>query len=382
MGNQRDIPLYHKIREHLRMAILSGQMPPDAPIPGEIELARQYGVSRNTTRQAIMDLTREGILQRTPHRGTFIVEGCNRACNSNQVIRNRQIGFITSVLNDYFGSELTAAIDRASRELGYSLLVRVTERSYEVERQVINDMVNQGAAGIISFPTVPPESNVYRELLSTGFPLVMVDCYLLDLDTAYVVSDNFGGAFKAVEHLVRLGHRRISYIGGGISNVSSSIERYNGFRQALLVNDCPIPPCLLDLDIAKSGIDQVLSDVMIEKRIAEFLEESKPTAVFAQTDATAMVVMKAAKRCKIRIPNDVAIVGFDDMAVSAHLPCPLTTVRQDTAILGNTAVNLLHAMLTGKQLSGAEKVHVPVELVVRESCGVHLHKRCKQVEAG
>ncbi|MDR7515479.1 MAG: substrate-binding domain-containing protein, partial [Armatimonadota bacterium] len=200
-------------------------------------------------------------------------------------------------------------------------------------------------------------------LLAAGIPVVQVDRRVRGLATDAVVVDNRAGVFAAVEHLVRLGHRRIALIGGP-GRLYTGRERTRAFRDALR---------RLGLPLVESWLLEGTFKVDSGYRLAARLFESspRPTAVFVANNLMTIGALLWFKQAGVRIPDDIAVVGFDDMDWAPILTPPLTAVAQPTFDLGKTAATLLLGRLQDP-FRPPRLVVLPPRLVVRESCGARL----------
>ena len=210
------------------------------------------------------------------------------------------------------------------------------------------------------------------ELKRRRFPFVMVNRYFRDIQTHSVVADNCSGARDAVEHLIGLGHRRIGCIGW--VECTAVEDRLNGYREALGRHGIPYEAELvrgiLDEDREKyAGVEPVSGGYQEMKALLRL--ERRPTAVFAVTDRLAVGAMRAIAEEGLRIPDDIALVGFDDVRYAADLD--LTTVSQPAFEAGLTAGKILirqiEAVAAGEAEPKIEQIVLPTKLVVRGSCG-------------
>lgn len=227
------------------------------------------------------------------------------------------------------------------------------------------------------------------DLRDHGLPIVVIDDQGPLIDLPWVGIDNRKSAYQATRHLIELGHRRIAHIEGP-PDFRVTIERRGGYKQALLeAGITPDPRLMLSGNFVLEG-GQDCAETLFSLDAGE-----RPTAIFSANDYMAYGVMEAATRRGIRIPEDLALVGFDDTLLSAYIKPTLTTVSQPFYEMGNTAVELLlsyvdphiaqNVSLNGKQqndtkpqslLSSAKggvdepvRYQLPTRLIVRESCG-------------
>jgi DNA-binding LacI/PurR family transcriptional regulator len=221
-------------------------------------------------------------------------------------------------------------------------------------------MKDDGIKGLIVFPVGEDaeREGIARVVKSGEIPIVLVDRYFPDLDTDYVVADNYTGGYRATEHLLILGHRRIGFVYTHAStlNITSLNQRYSGYRNAIESYGLDYDDSLVVQRTAHGGYEDFLS------------RQARPDAVFAASDLEALLILRAAHKHHIRVPDDLALVGFDDLTFAHLSNPPLTTVAQPRTDIGLRASNLLidrleHLRATTKQIV------LPTNLIVRESCG-------------
>lgn len=203
---------------------------------------------------------------------------------------------------------------------------------------------------------------IFKEVLDLEqmeFPYVTVDGSVSGLKTNCVGVDNFGGALKAVEYLIGLGHRKIGFITGP-PDQRHSTERIGGYKEALKRNNIEY-----DEKIIFPGDFHKKSGQEGMKYLLNL--SSPPSAVFVANDNMALAAMKIVKENHLRIPEEISIVGFDDIEVASQLDPPLTTVRQPLYQMGEEAAKLLFALLNDEK-SDPQKIFLDTQLVIRESC--------------
>lgn len=215
----------------------------------------------------------------------------------------------------------------------------------------------RGVDGVVVFLS-DYDDPYFQELLESDIPTVILD-YVSPLAHT-ISSDNETGARLAVEYLAALGHRRIAHISGD-EHTAPGRSRISGYRmamkqQGLEVNaDYTVIGAMYTLE---SGYGAMLKLLQLEER---------PTAVFVSGDLMALGAVRAAKDQGLRVPEDVSVMGYDDVELAGYVTPALTTVRQDTELLGSRAAELLLAAIEGGSGEKAAVV-LPVEVVVRESC--------------
>lgn len=269
-------------------------------------------------------------------------------------------------LQGSFFAKVLSGIEDVSVKNGYNILIAsVTGRVHEKHFPFNLTRAKRidGMLVINEFQTI----NDLDALKSERFPFVFVNRNIKDPEIPCVGSDNVQGGRLAVEHLIGLGHRRIGVVTGK-SDLASTHERLEGYRQALKAHKISF-----DADLVREGLFE--EGIKTGQRCGgELLSlADRPTAVFALCDEQAIGVMQAARDRRLKLPEDLAIVGYDDIEYGAHLQPRLTTIAQDPYAIGSKACQLLIDILNGVSVS-QNKILAPVELIVRDSCGEHMPK--------
>jgi LacI family transcriptional regulator len=192
----------------------------------------------------------------------------------------------------------------------------------------------------------------------SGIPFVLVARYFSDCGADYVAADDVQGGFLATNHLLERGHRRIGLINGPLFN-SSARERFEGYRTALSKRGISLDESL----IISGALTMEDGHAYAKTLLAD--EEQRPTALFAFSDYVALGAMQAAQEMNLRIPEDIAVVGYDDIDFAFCLETPLTTVQVPKRQIGEEVVTLLERKISGEECK--EQLKLPVELVVRQS---------------
>ncbi|WNS41806.1 LacI family DNA-binding transcriptional regulator [Paenibacillus sp. MMS20-IR301] len=215
----------------------------------------------------------------------------------------------------------------------------------------------RGVDGVVVFLS-DYEDPYFKELLESDIPTV-----ILDFDTALshtVCSDNMAGAMQAVEYLASLGHRRIAHISGG-ENTYPGKQRELGYRAAMQQQGLEVP----DGYIAVGAFFSLENGQRAMKELLALPQ--RPTAVFASGDLLALGAVMAAKELGLAVPGDISVMGYDDIELAGYVTPALTTVRQNTEMLGTRAAELLLASMNGPA-GNKQALVLPVEIVERASC--------------
>ena len=274
---------------------------------------------------------------------------------------------ITTIVNPFY-NELAQGIEATGRGLGYNIILCCTHSDLSIEKQCIDVLRSKGVDGIILTSAHIEDVNIGR-LADEEFPIILVNrrTYRPDVKEKvdYVGVDNVLGGFLAVEHLIRLGHKRIGLIGGS-SESSVGFERIEGGKKALA-------------SYGLEGLDDYFLD-------GDFLKESgyqggerflkmpdPPTAIFAANDYMALGAYQSMGERGLRIPEEIALIGFNDIEFTAWIGIQLTTIGQKKFEMGEIAVRKLVNQIEGGEVKApAEQVFLKPELIIRKSCGFHL----------
>ena len=357
--------LYSQIASLFRERIERGNLAVGDQLPTEIELAQYYSISRGTVRQAMNALVRQGLLERVAGRGTFV--RAPSVAELSLAPGDRRLGVVLNQVGDQLNMEILIGVEQAAKSRGYQVSFVYSEENRAQQDRDIQRLKLDRVAGYIIFPlSDQADDPAVAELQSSGTPIVLVDRYLPALETDYVVADNVAGGYRATEHLLILGHKRVGFVhfDTGTLHTTSVRDRWEGYRAALNEYALPYDESL----IFTVPHDKTLTTTSFAPL---FSQANRPSAVFVVTDQLVPLLLQAARANSVRIPHDLAIVGFDDLNYAAHLNPPLTTVAQPRVDIGLRAGHLLIDRIEG-QTRPAMQVTLPTHLIVRESCGARL----------
>jgi LacI family transcriptional regulator len=283
----------------------------------------------------------------------------NRVARSLRTRATRTVGLVIPDIQNPFFTGIVRGLEDVLLAEGYHILLGNSDDDAEREARYLRLLLAEGAVGIVFVP-VAARPTSYAELLRSGVAVVTVDRLVDGLSTDRVSVDNRTGAEEATRHLLRLGHRRIAYVGGP-SHLSVARERRAGFRDALRQARLPPGEALVrEADFREAG-GYAVSRTLLRNA-------SPPSALFVANNLMTLGVLRCIHELGRRIPEDVALVSFDDMTWAASLDPPLTAVAQPTYEIGASAAQLLVDRLRdGEQ--PPRHVKLSTRLVVRASCG-------------
>jgi LacI family transcriptional regulator len=327
------------------------------------DLAAKAGVSISTVSLVLNE--RPGVKKETRTKVLELAKKYkyvpNHIARSLVMKKTRTIGIVVPDISEVFYGTLVKIMQDAMSLRGYSMMLCNTENDLEKESHYLNFLLEKGTDGIIMVPCAGAEQ---AKIQSVRIPVVFVDRYIPGVDTSYVGINNRNAGREATAHLIRLGHRKVACIAGP-KCANSSEERIQGYRDALESNGIS---CRDDYVL---NTDWTVSGGFSAARTLLDLPEP-PSAIFTTGDTCAIGVFEALSAEQVKVPEEMALVGFDDMKFAPFLRVPLTSVRQPLEKMGNTAVELLLDKL-GDGNKSVQKIF-DTELIIRESCGYALRR--------
>lgn len=273
---------------------------------------------------------------------------------------SKVIGFVNHVItrenanfmDDPFHSAAIGAIESALRENGYYLMLRTVETSEELATFIQNwNMEGLFFTGIF-------KDKFFDSLAGLHIPVVLIDSYVRMPEFCNVGLEDFTGSYNATRHLIEKGHRRIGFASPNIKDGGVLQERFLGYKSALAEASIPFDKKLVfqhEMDFASC---KAASD--------EIVKHSDLTGLVVSADIMAAGIMTGLKSHGVRIPEDISIVGFDDIAIAKLVSPALTTIRQDMNLKGRLAVDFMLQLLSGKPLETTE-ITLPTRLIERDS---------------
>ncbi len=272
--------------------------------------------------------------------------------------RSGVIGLMIPEVAVSYSGEILRGIDEELASAGYDLLLHTTHNQRVKEPVFVHTLAHGLTEGLLLL--LPSDPNAYlAPLHNKKFPYVVIDHQGFDDFSPTVVSTNWRGAFDATQYLIELGHRRIGFVAGA-SHTSSAHERLQGYRAALQQAGLPF-----DAELVREGF--FLRTPSYEAALHLLDLPDPPTAIFTANDVSAFGVIDAIHSRGLRFPDDVSVIGFDDIPEAAAARPALTTVRQQLVEMGRTAVRMLMEYITQPERP-MQRVTLDTELIIRESC--------------
>lgn len=362
--NTKQQPLYSIICRELERAIRSGELQPGNALPSQNELARIYDVSTMTTRRALSELQRSGLITRIQGKGSFV----NHLGQGSEGFS--RIGFVHHLTNEtnneglfnpFYVNAIRGVIKGAEKH-GLQLSYQIVSDTYDGIK------IWDDTAWIL----LDTSRDIVAKLKESGRPIVSIHSYYPDLEIPFVVSDDVAGGYEVTSHLLSLGHRRIGiFLPSSLMNLPQEFSnRYQGYVTALKQHKVAPDARLIAEKVKISIYDGYVAAI-------EMLQSyDPPTAIFALTDMQALGVLRAAEELGIRVPDDLSVAGYDDQVYAGIAEPALTTVRQDVLAIGERAVDILVSEVEAKERQHL-MVNLKPELVIRESTA-RVHNRAEK----
>jgi len=286
----------------------------------------------------------------------------NRIARGLTSSKTGAIGLIVPDLVNPFFTVVLRGAEMVARRAGYRVLLCNTESDLTLERSYIEDMMSHRVEGLIVAPVNDNSRLNLSPLMRRGLPFVLIDRGVPGVDSDLVQADSAAGARRLMQHLTKIGHRRIAFIIGS-DDVSTTRERARGYREGLAAAGISVEADL----VIQTTVDRI-GGYRAMQQILRL--ESRPTAVFAVNNMTAMGAMETIREAGLSVPQDIALVCFDDVEHLAVLSPFMTVVDQPAEKFGTLAVQLLLERIGGRAGERSRLVVLQPELIVRHSCGV------------
>ncbi len=323
------------------------------------EVARRAGVSNATVSRVLAEkpYVSEDVRQRVLRAVQELNYHPSRVARSLRVRTSQIIGLIISDIQNPFFTSLVRAVEDQAYANKYAIFLCNSDEDVAKENLYIDLMLSERVAGVIITPT-RETGGPARKLIEAKVPVVSVDRRILDLKVDTVVLDNVGAAYDLVSYLIAQGHRRIGAILGS-QQMTTGHERHRGYKAALADHAIPLDPDLVRTGMPRETLGYQYANELLDVAVP-------PTAIFTGNNLLTIGALRAINERRLRIPEDIAIVGFDDVEWVSLIKPSLTVVAQPTYELGKMAATLVLDRIARPDLPIHEVVLKP-ELVIRES---------------
>lgn len=340
---ERKTAKYRFLVETIKEKIKNGAYAPGERMESENRLSEEFGYSRQTVRQALSVLEREGLIERRRGSGTY------NQHREPAAARGSNVAIVTTYISDYIFPTIIRGIEETLTGAGYSLTLGVTNNHVEDESRILQSLISRKIDGVIvegtktAFPN--PNVELYRKLQKMGVPVVFFNSYYRDLtDAVYVVTDDKKAGRQAVELLLSKGCRKL----GGVfkSDDMQGHGRYAGFSEGLIRNGCSISDdCVVWYTTAERSrlFRPDNRDYMFERLRG-------CDGIVCYNDQIAYGAIDLLTSRGVRVPEDVLVTGFDNSSVSEYSPVKITSFAHPKDEMGRIAANkLIHMLRSGEQ---------------------------------
>ena len=327
------------------------------------DVARLSGVSPMTVSRVINDSERvspetrkrvEDAISELGYVPSRLARGLSRQRTGTLAV------IVPDVANPFFTAVVRAA-EEVARRADYHVILCDTRADLSAERDVIEELIAHRVEGMVIAPVSDRSATHLRRLAEFGVPFVLIDRTIPGVDCDVVLGDSSGGARQLVDHLVSLGHRRIGFIVES-DDVSTARDRRRGYEAALTAAGIAFDPAL----VAQAAPDPSGGSAGMT-RLLEL--EDRPTAVFTVNNLVALGAIEAVRAAGLEVPDDVALMCFDDIEYASRLYPFLTAMEQPAQTFGTLGTQLLLERIEGRGPERRHEIVLPGEFIIRKSCG-------------
>jgi len=357
MIQERDpTPLYLQIKED----IAQKNWPPGSKLPSLRVLSEQYEVSVETVRLALLELVAEGKLYRRWGKGIFAASS-PKPSKREKSSTSKTIGVVFPQLPLF--QQVHAGICQVAQEKGYETMLIYRHLDTTEYQQALETLKSAGIENmIVTPPKVGEDIEGFLKMNKGHSNFVLVDTPIKGMNLDYVATDHFSGAYKAVNHLVKMGHKRISYLSFVGAKHFRDEQRMEGYRKALKDARIKFDKSLI-LRISTFA-NRPEDTGALEKYLSS---PKRPSAIFAFFDVLAIKAFETIRSMGLKVPQDIALVGYDNSPQARELEVPLSSVDQKAEKMGRMAAEIIIDRMENGKESKKKRIVLEPKLIVRES---------------
>lgn len=337
------------------------------------DVAKSAGVTSMTVSRVVnqtgyvSEETREKVLRAVKqlnYRRNGLARGLKRQ-------RTDTIGLVLGDIANPFAAELARAVRDVATQRGYNIFICISEHSAKEDVAAFDALADHQVDGIIVATRSNRAGDEHLiEMIERGVSVVCIGRDFHNENADNVTADALHGGFQATQHLIDLGHKKIAFIGATLAS-GVNLKRFQGYLKALEANNIPIEERFItgNTEASEDAPGYSTEKLGYEAMKRLLVLPNRPTAVFARNDFTAIGAINAIKESGLSIPQDISIVGFDDIPTAIHTSPALTTVRQPTRRQGSLGAEFLLRRIEAKEDVKREEKILECELIVRDSTG-------------
>ena len=351
--------LYKKIYNDLYFKIQSGDYKAGDTLPTEADLCAQYGVSRITAIHALNELRLHGLVERKRRKGTVVLQ-------STFLPRGKahSIAVVFSYFDNY-ETKIVNSLTPFAQKKNCSVITFDSQRSRDKEREILKHLLSQKIIGLIIWPVARSSNlDLLNQFVLDNTPICFLDNSSYGIKAPRIASDNYEAMYNLTKYLISIGHRHIAYFPYKENFLPTEEERFSGYCRAVVKNGASLnPDYFITMPPAKSAPppeSEAYFEQCAEHAIDTVLQlKIRPSALICVNDATAYNVICCARRRGLRVPEDLSVTGFDNVALAAQND--ITTVSQDFGEMAKMALSMIFYQLNNPTLinnySGTNRIN-------------------------
>ena len=340
------------IYQDLLSDIRRGKFKNGDKISTEHQIMEKYKVSRITAQKALNNLSADGYIKRLAGKGSFVTFDSSFPDYNENVFTPSFVSLIMA--NQLQTLSFIHGIEQYLSTESIQTAISLTNNDPELELDAVKKAVSSNTKGIIFYPCEPfVNDEIFRNLIRDGFPLVFLDRAPIDLPCNCITTDGFSGGYMATKYLLDRGHRKIAIFNSGFDIFETVKHRYAGYCCAMRDYGVPVNPSYVLECYHSSNCGREL-----------LMSSDPPTAIFCTNDSVALDIYNTAYSLGKVIPDDISIIGFDNLPVASQLIPALTTIEQPFSKMGIEAAKVV---LNQNNSGSYVKMYLPVKLIERSS---------------
>lgn len=290
----------------------------------------------------------------------------NKIARSLRVKKNNTILLVLPDIMNPFYPDLAKGCQDEAKAHGYNLMMINTEDEEEQLGKVFDQVRQGGIDGLILANVLEKDLKKVQNLIDTSYPIVLAHRSIPNLEIDTVTADNYLGSYHATKHLIKGGHKKIAFI-EGLNDSSVSLDRKRGFIKAMKEANINVMAEWL-----VEGHTKYENSYRESMELLNLNKQNRPTAIFASSDLMALGTLDAAKNAGYAVPDDIAIIGFDDLFLASFRFVELTTVHVPRYEIGRKAAKILIDKISKGKKEEQQNVLLDTELMIRNSCGINI----------
>jgi GntR family transcriptional regulator of arabinose operon len=359
IDNNSIIPKYYQIKEYLLRYFKEKDIKDNDKIPSENKLIDIFKVSRNTVRQALDILEKEGIIYKIQGKGTFFHYVDKK--------RNYLLGVISPATSKYIYIDIVSGIEEYCHRKKYNIILSNSNANPEKEKEALESMLEKGIDGLIIEPAlsynITEASYIFKKLLKLEIPVLLIDDQIQNLNLPTLTLDDKKCGFIATEYLIKKNHKKIAMIYK--KEIVASEYRLEGYLKALKDNGIKINESYVSGFYEKDEKNNNNISGVHTKKLIEL--DDPPTAIFYYNDESAIPGIKEISRYGLRIPDDISVIGLDDSDYADFSNIPLTTLMHPKKEMGSLAAKMLIEEIESKGSLKNKIYYLDTKIIERES---------------